>query len=439
MSESARTRALAIVAALAIGASGGSIALSAVQARAEGPAEESGRSHAADQFPIGKVYLGLSPPDSPAFKVIDLTPQNAMRPSATRRLDAQLLTGVDPRGVLQTGVALDAAPYAWWTSNSLTLGDVRPPGPDDLDRTWLTGPQRWLRRVATRFRLSGAAAKAADDNDQAIRLSVAAEAIPFNAGDPHLDRVLSGCLITAEDPVNVETVEGETPTMAGLRRKIRRLDVEMSSFENLGAPSGILRVVEEQLIQSREEYKQLCLERGVWRNWNRSAWSLGLGTSWISANGRTGSLEWNSPSGWSTVAYGFEHIPPLGPLNLKRDFQLLVGASYTQGGENVRLPSDATDDRLRVENTLIVSNQLRYALRRKPKMEAPNLVMSFEGDYIYKNRRLGPPNESFYRLSFAADYELFSATHMKLTIGGSGGGATGRDQGFIVATLRHGF
>src|ERR1043165_2392672 len=50
-------------------------------------------------------------PNSPAFAVLNGTPEQVIRPSTPRQFGAAVLNGVDPNGNFQTGLAVDANPF----------------------------------------------------------------------------------------------------------------------------------------------------------------------------------------------------------------------------------------------------------------------------------------------------------------------------------------
>jgi len=67
------------------------------------------------------AMVDLSVPDSPAFTVLGLTPEEVARPTTARKLATSLLNGVDRNGVLQTGVAIDTVPYLALAGQLVTL------------------------------------------------------------------------------------------------------------------------------------------------------------------------------------------------------------------------------------------------------------------------------------------------------------------------------
>lgn len=124
---------------------------------------------------IDKATLDLTVPESPAFTVLGLTPENVVRPANPRELAMELLNGVDRNGNLQSGVAIDTAPYLLAKSRTLTLRDYQ------ADR---------VKHVLARTQLSFATAKGTDSEDEAIRAGVGLRVTPWDEGDPRLDPIL---------------------------------------------------------------------------------------------------------------------------------------------------------------------------------------------------------------------------------------------------------
>src|SRR5438445_9970509 len=71
----------------------------------------------------GDAVLDLSVPKSPAFTALGVTPENLIRPTTPKQLATSLLSGADPRGNIQTGLALETAPYLLIGGNEVTLAD----------------------------------------------------------------------------------------------------------------------------------------------------------------------------------------------------------------------------------------------------------------------------------------------------------------------------
>src|SRR5437763_20839 len=68
-----------------------------------------------------KINVDLAVPESPAFAVLDITPQTVNRPTSTEEFATSLLNGVDKNGNFQAGVAVDTIPYLLFFGHQITL------------------------------------------------------------------------------------------------------------------------------------------------------------------------------------------------------------------------------------------------------------------------------------------------------------------------------
>ena len=79
----------------------------------------------ATKQPVKLVTLDLAVPDSPAFAILGLSPEKIARPGVPRELATTLLNGVDRRGNLQSGIAMDFAPLFLFAGNGLTYQEYQ--------------------------------------------------------------------------------------------------------------------------------------------------------------------------------------------------------------------------------------------------------------------------------------------------------------------------
>lgn len=362
--------------------------------------------------PATSIVLDLSVPESPAFTVLGLTPQEVSRPSSPRAFVTQLLNGVDPRGNLQTGIAIDTNPYLLFYGNKVTLKDYVTSTPT---------------RLLARTQLSLATAKGSSDDDKAIRIALGLRLTPWDKGDHRIDTDLWECFRSNLRPPEAEALADEI------------VDLKVKAAE---ATSEVDRQhIQRQIEQKEQALDQLtnqpakkCREAARARLWNASSWSLGIAPTWLSPMGSTADLQWNSASFWSSLAYGFEGIP-----GLQRSSQLLLGIRYNLD-EMVPAPGTDADGRFIKQDTLVVGLRLRLAGYRPESVTAPTLIFSLEGDYFYADRE-GLPNDSSYRFSLGVDYKIPNTENLyvKLSIGGSSGMDGDDGQAFIITTLRFGF
>jgi hypothetical protein len=136
--------------------------------------------------PVKLITLDLAVPDSPALAILGLSPETVVRPSTPRDLATTVLNGVDRRGNLQSGLAVDFAPLFLFAGNTLTYEDYK-------------GSRG--SRLFGRTQLSFATAKGASDSDKSMRLAVGVRTTIWDAGDPRMDETLVNCLDAIPVPV----------------------------------------------------------------------------------------------------------------------------------------------------------------------------------------------------------------------------------------------
>jgi hypothetical protein len=362
--------------------------------------------------PANGTVLDLSVPESPAFAVLGLTPQEVIRPSNPSSFVSQLLNGVDPRGNLQTGIAIDTHPYLLFYGNQITLKDYVTSTPT---------------RLLARTQLSLATAKGASDDDKAIRLALGLHLTPWDKGDPRIDKNLWDCFRSNLRSPEAEALADE---IADLKEKMAEATTEADRQQ---IQQQIERK-EQALDQLTNQPAKKCREAARARLWNASSWSLGIAPTWLSPTGSIDDLQWNSASFWSSLAYGFDGIP-----GLQRSSQFLIGVRYNLD-EMVPAPGPDAGGKFIKQDTLVVGLRLRLVGYRPESISAPTLIFSLEGDYFYADRK-GLSNDSSYRVSLGADYKIPNTENLyvKLSIGGSGGVDKDDGQMFIITTLRYGF
>ena len=115
--------------------------------------------------------LDLSVPQSPAFTILGVTPEKTTDSDSLRDLSLGLLHGLDPRGNLQSGVAIDTRPYLLIAGRSSTLSDYR------------SSP---AIRFLSRTQLSFATASGQSDDDKADRIALGLRVVLWMEQDPAL-------------------------------------------------------------------------------------------------------------------------------------------------------------------------------------------------------------------------------------------------------------
>jgi hypothetical protein len=229
---------------------------------------------------ISNAMVDLSVPPSPAFNVLGLTPENIDHPTSARRLATALVNGVDRQGQLQTGIAIDTAPYLLAFGDRITLTDYAP-------RPMHNRFDHYIVRLLSRFSVSAASAKATGSDDKAIRVALGFRLTIWDNGDPRTDSKLLDCFTT-----ELPALPGPPATLEEAQSPARQ--VLLASFAPRWAAAA-----------------EACREKARNRNWNNSSWIVAGAPTFFSGDGSLSNLDASGGGVWTTVAYGFENVPGL--------------------------------------------------------------------------------------------------------------------------------
>lgn len=273
-----------------------------------------GVSPASAQGPIGGFSANLPVPASPAFAALDISPDKVTRPASPNQLASTLINGIDKAGVLQQGIAIDVAPFMAWGGSHVTR--------DDYTKSFVI---RFLSRIQT----SLATAKAAGEKDKGTRLSFGSAFTLFDKGDPRADDRLAKCIADANRAA-LALKPPVPPPPPGM------------TAEEFAAQI-------DKIEKEREKtFKNTCREDARKWLWNRTAASIGVAPTWLSASGSLKDLELDGASVWSAWAYGFEQVPGLSDTAQLIGFVEHRGSGRATDTEAARKAQFSTGFRFRV-------------------------------------------------------------------------------------------
>ena len=396
------------------------------------------------QIPMEYMKFDLSVPESPAFTVLGLIPESVVHPTSPRTLAISFLNGTDPNGNLQSGLALDTAPYLLFFGREITLEKYR------------TSP--W-ERLASRTQLSFATAKGSTDDDKAARLGIGLRFTLWDRGDPRLDRSEDGLikcyLRESKDPhkevgkkLNQSRIAREViPKIEGnIAELSEKAQLTPEEAKKLAELRGTLKQRKQEVIENEEEFKEeeiaklkdendkirdVCSEKAAKKHWNASSWSLGIAPTWTSPDGSTDDLEWSGAGIYTSLAYGFEEF-----VGLENAAQFILHLRYRS---EEKAPDPDIQGTFFEQDAFIVGAQLRL---KGPsfgnKIGGRDLSFSLEADYIDADRK-GREDDTLFRYSLGADLELSDNLYLKLTFGTETGREDDSDQGFVIGNLKLGF
>jgi hypothetical protein len=270
---------------------------------------------------------------APAFVALDVTPETVAHPGTPREFAASLLNGVDRKGTLQTGLALEAAPYQIFFGPQTSL--------DDYTRKDFGG---FLTRLLYNANFSLGTTKATSNGDKAQRLAFGMDLTLYDKGDPRMNPKTKQLFdrVTTEVPAydyNVDLSEAENNAAA------------KAYYEQHGDPNQLY-------VKGLEEIRAA--------SWGRTSWNVAWAPTFVSLSGKAGDLKYEGLTAWTTFAYGFEDVPAL-----QGRLQFIAHVRY-RNGEEIMDTSNPT--RKFEQDSLFAAGRLRWG--------RPDLNFSAEGAYI---------------------------------------------------------
>jgi hypothetical protein len=399
---------------------------------------------------VSVLNLDLAIPESPAFAVLGLTPEAVVRPTTLREFVTTLLNGVDRRGNLQSGVAIDVAPWR--------LGEAQE-GEDGL--TIREYRRSYIKQVLLRSKVSIGSAVGTSSEDRSARVALGFTTTPFDAGDPVLDRQLTRDLRNAWQTLQREMGDELTPTPPARPRPVvydsvsayqramqdysERLGKDAQPLPDLVPAKQLTNLTPEQRKSYLESYvEQLqiygmavfqslttaatrarqaryvelidaAFEEAKDRNWNASSWTLGIVPSFISTNGNLGDLHENALGFWTSYAQ-----------RLGNSAQVLLHARY--------LDNEMVPDPEQVSSFL---EQDSRVLGLRFRLGSPSLGFSLEGVHVRDSQESGS-DDTYHRLSVGSEFKVAQNYWLAFSVGGEGGHTT-ENESFVLGALKWGF
>ena len=378
--------------------------------------------------------IDLAVPDTPAFAILGLSPDNIVRPTTPKELALGLLNGSDRNGTLQTGIAIDTVPYLLFTGDALSLAAYR----DSIPTRLLANTQ-----------LSLATAKASDDSE-AVRLAVGLRVTPWNLGDPRMGEVteVNGVVDTKTSLLGclVGNLRGEYDTYADALEVQGFNEALIASLESGAQPPSDGRTKEQEIAELRKEIEAMsssvegysaiqattvttCREEARKRDWNASSLTFGVAPVWTSEDGDVGELDYTGVGIYGTLGYGFEGIE-----GLEDSAQLLAHGRLLT---NQMVPSAADESILVDEDNWSLGAQIRVAgptMAERDVDGGPDLSFLAEAMFTSADRQ-GVGRDDFMTYSVGAEYQVADGSYIKLTLGTEDGRDEGGDNSFVIGAF----
>lgn len=320
---------------------------------------------------------------APAFVALGITPENVAHPATPREFATSLLNGVDRTGTLQTGFALEVAPYQVFFGPQTTLSEYR---------------NNFFTRLLYNFNVSVATTKASTNDDKAQRLALGMEVTLFDKGDPRLNPAV-------ENLFKQVTMENPLPDY----------DPDMSEAEY----NALVKAHYEKFDPNKAYVDGLEKIRAA--SWGKTAWNMAWAPTWVSLSGNADNLKYEGLTAWTTFAYGFEGV---GALQGRAQF--IAHVRYREGEEVVD-PDNATIKAK--QNTLFAAARLRWG--------RPDLSFSAEGAYIRIWDGLQGDDQS-YRIGAVLEKKVANNLWLVLSLGEDFGVAGQASQLYSLGSFRLG-
>ena len=333
--------------------------------------------------PVKLITLDLAVPDSPALAILGLSPETVVRPASPRDLATTVLNGVDRRGNLQSGLAVDFAPLFLFAGNTLTYEDYK-------------GSRG--SRLFGRTQLSFATAKGAGESVKSMRLAAGVRTTVWDAGDPRLDGQLVNCL----DAIPVPVPSTILPTQAA-----RDAWVARATAERRPAVEG-------------------CHKAFKARRWNASSFSIGFTPSWQSASGESTDLTYGGAAVWTSLALGLSRTDRADDEAVSRPFgQVIVQGRYR---DKELVPNK------NVRGTFFEQRSGGVAARLL--LGAADRAAVIESEFARQSPDAGEATSSF-KLSVGGQLKLTSDIWLSLAAGGTRGGPADEQRGgFVLSSFK---
>jgi hypothetical protein len=361
----------------------------------------------------------LAAPESPAFTVLGMSPQNITRPSSPKALAAALLNGMDQSGNFQTGFAIDTTPYLMILGVKVSLASYS---------------QHYVTRLLARTSLSLGSTRGATSTDKSTRLASGLRATLFDLGDPLGDAQLESCTEAAAAAYETEFVpqsridsmekelaarESETEHRDGeagaafVERQLKTM-MDRRNLEKRKAKNG-------QLAAKLDADRAKCAADSRKRNFNRSSMVVAGAPAWISATGQNGDMKWNGGGAWTSIAYGFEGMPAL------RNTTQILFEGLCRSRETVADP--ASSGHFLVQNRAVVGGGVRVG--------RPNFQMFWEGSYVHRHAAGAVPDNSF-ETAVSAEARITDGLWFNLGIGTESGRSNSANKLFLLTNFKWG-
>jgi hypothetical protein len=306
--------------------------------------------------PIGWSQRAFATPDSPATKLIGSSPSKVPNISTPGALATNLLNGLNSDGKFATGISIDTVPYLLFRGPGITLEEYQ--------------KNEGLQQFLSNLSLSIATDK--ETSSDTARVGVAAQFTILNQGDRRIDpeysQALNGFAATiTKDNDFIDSLNNLTAD-----QRNQKIATKYKSWQE--SPCKIDPATNKELP---------CFAREINRLEKKPIWTVAVGSSFITPNGRYSELRGDGMGVWSTYRQG------IGDGNA----QLIFHGAY-RSGERI------TDSKGAFFNgdTFLLGTRLRMG-------DETNSRFSLETAYNIENRQ-GNSSNSYLTLGVGLEQKF---------------------------------
>lgn len=324
-------------------------------------------------------------PEAPAFAILGVAPSNVVAPGNTNEFALSLLNAVDENGTLQTGVAYDFSPYMTFVGHRVTLADYQ---------------RSPAVRLLTNTRVSFAATRAGDDEDEAGRLGLGVRLSPWVLNDRRLDAEFNRCL--GEQISSALGAEPPPPPLAPGADQAA-IDAQQSAWQK--------RILERFSTDS-------CEATGG----QEGGFLIGAAKAWQGEGEGFGDLRNGQTSVWGTLGFPLEldRIP-----GFTKPVRFAVQAQYDDG--ELVIPNAAAGTTVRQD---VLTSSASLALPEFDLGPLSRFSLSAEFRYVDAEREAMTPDEDFRVFVLDGRFrliELSETVWLKFSFGKTSGRTDGDD------------
>lgn len=337
---------------------------------------------------IGRLDLDV--PDSPAFAILGIAPQNVINPDTPAELATALFVGDDSSGNSQEGIAIEFRPYLMALGEDITVGDYY--------------NNQWLSRTALSFSQS----KGVDEADRTKRQAIGLSFTPIDDRDPLTSRQVDNCLSGGIEKANAN--ENEQRLLDAVRAATRELvDAQMANDEEAAAiAQAKVDVAEAALSQWLggerknliEEHTGNCLKTHRKETINARQLQLGIAyhDSQVAGIDESGSAFW--------ISYAMP----------------LMDGSFTAHGrysDDVVIADSMNAGQYAVKDESVLGIRYRQGDEKR--------AVLFEAAYIDEEDKSGILDDSYSTALVGAEFRLFESLWIQIALGETFGSNQDKD------------